>query len=822
MALRSMKASLRRDHLLVALVVTIATAALFGRVLFCGEMFLFRDAAHFYYPSLQHAQQAWAESLGNSSVPLWNADEEVGRPLAADPTAALFYPPKLMFALPIDFASSYVIYVVGHVFFAAFSMFVACRWLRCSVMASGIAATSYALGGTIVFQYCNVIFLVGAAWLPIGMALGWLAITDGGWRSCAGMSIVQAMMVLGGDPQIAYYLSLLMLIAVVVSIRNKAKSPQREPASRPAVAIQTKLAITIAAPMLAGCLAAIQVIPSWHWARDSERSVDRDAASPFEKPIAGSHRKKSYDFSIPPWRWVELVLPNFGGRLFPEHHRWLTVLPANARTWTPSLYMGLLPIVLAARRVLQGKGALDRWLRLIVAFAVAGSLGWYGIGWLCNEVSVSFGGEARLWGPIGGLYWGLNHLLPLHSQFRYPAKMWTLAACAIAILCAQEITEKPHLFSVSTIRRFVWRGPILWLAMVAATAATLWHFGPLEAATSSRLFGPLDQRGAITDVVGSFTQLLVVACAAVGVLSLVRNQRARLVAWLLMTAAELVVAHSHAIVSTSRSAWENEPSLVNAIKTHAKEQGNAVFRVHRATKRGTYPGTWRTEGSTNRQLDGLQWDRTTCAHRFGLSHGITMLRPSASFSSAAFETFIDDSNGLVSPERLASANVRYIVGRTEDVAQYPGYRVFAAEQLFGETVCAAYRSSGIAGAWILNQDDRRIDGLVQIRVYTSSRVRLHAKLQQPGTLVLADAYDAGWQCRIRNVASGEVTLGVIRRVNGLFRGVELPAGEHVLTYTYRPVEFRIGATVSLLAWAGMLMFVMAKLLRFSLRRQLVT
>ena len=822
MALRSMKANSRRDHLLVVLVVTLAIATLFGRVLFCGEMLLFRDAAHFYYPSLQHAQQAWAESLANWSVPLWNADEEVGRPLAADPTAALFYPPKLLFALPIDFASSYVIYVVGHVFFAAFSMFVACRWLRCSVMAAGIAASSYAFGGTIVFQYCNVIFLVGAAWLPIGMALGWLAITNGDWRSGVGMSVVQAMMVLGGDPQIAYYLSLLMLIAVVVSIRNQAKSPHSEPVSRPSVSIRTKLAITIAAPMLAGCLAAIQVIPSWHWAGDSERSVDRGAASPFEKPIAGSHRKKSYDFSIPPWRWVELVLPNFGGRLFPQHHRWLTVLPANARTWTPSLYMGLLPIVLAARRVLQGKGALDRWLRLIVAFAVAGSLGWYGVGWLLNEVSVSFGGEARLWGPVGGLYWGLNHLLPLHSQFRYPAKMWTLAACAIAILSAQEITEKPHLFSASAVRRFVWRGPILLLVVFAATASTLWHFGPLEAATSSRLFGPLVQRGAITDVVVSFAQVLVVSSAMLVVLRFMRKQHSRLVALLLMTAAELVVAHGHSIVSASRSAWEDEPSLVTAIKKHAKEQGNAVFRVHRVTKRGTYPSTWRTEGSATRQLDGLQWDRTTCAHRFGLSHGIAMLRPSASFSSGAFETFMDDSNGPVSPERLASANVRYIVGRTEDVAQYPGYRVFAADQLFGETICAAYRASGIAGAWVLDQDDRRIDGLVQIREYTPSRVRLDAKLEQPGTLVLADAYHAGWQCRIQNVASGEVTLGVIRQVNGLFRGVDLEAGEHVLTFAYRPVEFRVGATVSMLAWGGMLMFAMAKLLRLSLRGQLVT
>ena len=47
--------------------------------------------------------------------------------------------------------------------------------------------------------------------------------------------------------------------------------------------------------------------------------------------------------------------------------------------------MGLLPIVLATRRLFTASDALDRWLRCIVLFGVAGSLGWFGVGWLANE-----------------------------------------------------------------------------------------------------------------------------------------------------------------------------------------------------------------------------------------------------------------------------------------------------------------------------------------------------------------------------------------------------------------------------------------------------
>ena len=87
-------------------------------------------------------------------------------PLAGDNTASLFYPGKLLFALPLDFTLRYNLYIVAHVALAAWGAFVLPRRWGASELGAGISALSYAFGSSVLFQTCNVIYLVGAAWLP--------------------------------------------------------------------------------------------------------------------------------------------------------------------------------------------------------------------------------------------------------------------------------------------------------------------------------------------------------------------------------------------------------------------------------------------------------------------------------------------------------------------------------------------------------------------------------------------------------------------------------------------------------------------------------
>ena len=83
----------RSDHPRPACFAALFFACYFP-VFFQGQQFGFRDAAHYYYPLYQRVQQEWDAGR----VPLWELEENAGMPLLGNPTAAVFYPRKLVFA----------------------------------------------------------------------------------------------------------------------------------------------------------------------------------------------------------------------------------------------------------------------------------------------------------------------------------------------------------------------------------------------------------------------------------------------------------------------------------------------------------------------------------------------------------------------------------------------------------------------------------------------------------------------------------------------------------------------------------------------------
>jgi hypothetical protein len=175
----------------------------FAPALFQGRQFGFRDAAHFYYPLYQRVQEEWNQGRW----PLWEPEENAGMPLLGNPAAAVLYPGKLVFAL-LPYAWGARVYIVLHTALAFVAMLVLLRSWGISWSGTGLGALSYTFGAPILFQHCNVIYLVGAAWLPLGMhaADRWVRLGRrwGLWE----LALVLAMQVLGGDPQAAYLLGL--------------------------------------------------------------------------------------------------------------------------------------------------------------------------------------------------------------------------------------------------------------------------------------------------------------------------------------------------------------------------------------------------------------------------------------------------------------------------------------------------------------------------------------------------------------------------------------------------------------------------------------
>lgn len=73
-------------------------------------------------------------------------------------------------------------------------------------------------------------------------------------------------------------------------------------------------------------------------------------------------------------------------------------------------------------------------------------------------------------------------------------------------------------------------------------------------------------------------------------------------------------------------------------------------------------------------------------------------------------------------------------------------------------------------------------------------VELEATLEQPGLVVLADAYYPGWRATVDGVEANVVAT------NHLFRGVVAPAGTHRIRFEYSPASLRIGMLCSVLSW----------------------
>lgn len=177
----------------------ILALACFAPVLFRDRQFGFRDAANFYYPLHLRIQQEWRAGR----LPLWEPEENGGVPLLGDPSAAVLYPGKLIYAaLPCPWAAR--VYVIAHVLLAYAAMSVMLLGFEVSPSGAALGALGYAFGGPVLLQYCNVIFLVGAAWMPLAFHHAHRWLRGGQRRSLAWLALVLCMQTLGGDPEAAY------------------------------------------------------------------------------------------------------------------------------------------------------------------------------------------------------------------------------------------------------------------------------------------------------------------------------------------------------------------------------------------------------------------------------------------------------------------------------------------------------------------------------------------------------------------------------------------------------------------------------------------
>jgi len=665
--------------------------ALTGRAIVTDENFAFRDAAHYYYPQFAWEDRHWRAG----TLPLWNPQDNLGASVAADPTASVFYPGKLLFRAPLPYPTRFKLYTLAHLFGAALGAFVLVRTWHCSRSAAVLAAISYACGGNVLFLYSNVVYLVGAAWLPWAVAMLERLAREASVLAVLGLSATLALMILGGDPQTAAHVLLIGMLRVVLDCPSPVPSPA--PVSAPLSATLARAIpsrrwrawLVIVSGAAAFGLSAAQSVPTWLASRHSGRAAfdeprtvweivpwlrtrhaestvpdprsvelwklseldepDSSEFLPSERsttvvagitrgligpPRAGTHHQQLYDFSVGPWRLVELLAPNALGTMFPRYARWGFAIPAEGRIWTPSLYQGLLPVLLAIVgllvRTTRPPDTTVRWLAWSAALSILGSFGSYGLGWLVREIcgDLSLRSPDWLGDATGGVYWLLVTCVPSFVQFRYPAKLWTVAALAIAGLAAKAFdrmttqsagaadeVETSNENDPVRMRKWLRRiaGSLAIVAAMVLVALAVVNLSRrwaewLQGVADDPWLGPLDVSRAFSDTVWGLASCLVIA--TLGWYLATRSGRAGATSptnslrwvWILVTMIDLVIANRWLIATAPPDAWETGTEPLAAV---------ARNRYARAGGAGELPEQWQQAGSADRLADTVSWDAAT-------------------------------------------------------------------------------------------------------------------------------------------------------------------------------------------------------------------
>ena len=433
----------------------------------CG----FRDSAYLYYPLFQWIDSVW--SAGD--WPLWNPYCGAGMPVIGDGSSCVFYPGKLIFLVRfLSYPCRYGLFLSVHVLLASLGTYWLARCIGCKKWPAAFAGIAYGFGGPLLTQVSNAIYLIGGAWLPIALGCLVCIAKERRWIWSWGLAGSLACILLGSDPQTVYHVLLIVAVWLAwptfrtlvwqhIYWAGYGKNRGRFVKERNSLVLVYGLVIS--GVSLAIIMSMIQLLPSFETSRTSFRNIYQHprniyepsadfedlASGIFGEPIENSHHAHSYQFSLPPWTLHETFLPNVSGCLYPNNHRYLDYLPGTDRVWYPSLYLGVITVLLASVSFrLWGRRKLAIALTWLVILFTFGAFGWYGAVWAIREI---LGFELKGVGSqVGSIYWVMATLLPKYVMFRYPAKLFVVASLGLALLAGKTLTETKSQRSVQRLK----------------------------------------------------------------------------------------------------------------------------------------------------------------------------------------------------------------------------------------------------------------------------------------------------------------------------------------------------------------------------------
>lgn len=726
-----------------------------------GQVIVARDVPTFHLPL---RTWFWGEAATSGALPQWNPGLHHGQPTLSNPNYAAFYPPSwLGLLLPPATALGWLIAL--HAVWGAAGAARLARVLGADRPAAAIVALAFGIGGSLL-SLANVFTLqCGLAWLPWVVALGLEALAAPSPARCILPAGALALQLCAGEPVAVLLAAALLAILGLVG------------GGGPTFGRLRRLALIGG---LAASLAAVQLIPTALRVADSPRA-------------GGAAPESALDWSLPPERLLELVLPRFHGDPLRDEEGLYLGWGVNDRDYPYVLVLS--PGVVLLAFGLAGLARFHALRRGLLLAAVLGLL--------------------LALGRHDPLYLALRELPPL-AWIRYPEK-WVLVT-GVALIAAAGL-------GLTHWRRAGGRAVVVSSAALAVAVAAWWAWllTPWASAfIEQRVGAPVSAEGLerVRDYLVADARVRLALLAALGGATLLRRRS--------LAAATLLVAALVAI-----EGGRDLPQVVATVPTETfaappplADQATAVGgrvltlipydgKPEVGIRRGPL-GAQQLIGRT-RRLDpysGLGWG---LAYSFHPDYDLMATRW-ASYAQAMFEEQLPAAEPTLRlagawgarsvvvrrelAELAAEARARRTMPETARLERNPfaGSLVFAAAEVVRhpdlERAATVARDEGWApGRLHLGPGDAAMSPRLPSTLAVdegADRLRLEWQSTGPVALVVARTFDPRWRAALSDGRELEVEPDALGRI------AVLGPAEGRLELRFADPAVPVGAAITLL------------------------